>query len=85
MTTSTPESMIGTMATVALPAAMGGTPDEAIRLRDALLVEDHVEVQLHAYRERLHARISGQIYNDMEDMEQLAAAVLRRRSSTAAV
>jgi isopenicillin-N epimerase len=75
----TPESMIGTMATVALPAEMGRTKDQAVRLRAALHDEDGIEVQLHAWRERLWVRISGQIYNDMSDMERLAEAVQARR------
>lgn len=73
----TPESMIGTMATVPLPDRAGSTPEDAIRLRHRLLVEDRIEVPVHAYRGRLHARISGQIYNDLGQIEQLAAAVLR--------
>lgn len=73
----TPESMIGTMATVPLPASKGSTADEAILLRHRLLVEDQIEVQVHAYRDRLHARISAEIYNHLEEMERLAVAVLR--------
>jgi isopenicillin-N epimerase len=75
----TPESMIGTMATVPLPAEMGRTRDDALRLRAALHDEDRIEVQLHAWRERLWVRISAQIYNDMTDVERLADAVLARR------
>jgi isopenicillin-N epimerase len=74
----TPEAMIGTMATVALPPACGRTREEALRLREALLVEDGIEVQMHVYRDQVHARISAQIYNDMDDIERLAVAVLRR-------
>lgn len=66
------------MATVMLPAAAGTTRDAARGLRDALLFEDGIEVQLHAYRDRLHARISAQIYNEMADVDRLAEAVLRR-------
>ena len=80
----TPESMIGTMATVALPASFGCTAETAVDLRHRLLVEDDIEVQVHSYRDRLHARISAQIYNELEDVERLAAAVLRRRTAPAA-
>jgi isopenicillin-N epimerase len=76
----TPEALIGTMATVTLPARLGSTREEAARLRDALLWEDGIEVPVHAYRDRLRARISAQVYNDLEDVERLAAAVLRRLS-----
>jgi selenocysteine lyase/cysteine desulfurase len=33
---------------------------------------------VHAYRGQLRARISAQVYNDMDDMERLADAVLKR-------
>jgi isopenicillin-N epimerase len=75
-----PESMIGTMATVQLPAALGSTRADAALLRDALLFADGIEVHLHAWRGRLWARISGQVYNDLEDVERLGAAVLARRA-----
>jgi isopenicillin-N epimerase len=72
-----PESMVGTMATVALPKSLGDTPEDAAKLRDRLLFGDGIEVQLHATSGRLYARISAQIYNDMEDIERLAQAVVR--------
>jgi len=72
---TTPEALIGTMASVPLPERAGGTADDARRLRAALLDEDRIEVQMHAYRGRLWARISGQIYNDMDDVARLADAV----------
>jgi len=75
----TPESMIGTMATVPLPQALGATRDDAALLRDALLFQDGIEVQLHAWRGRLWTRISCQVYNDLDDVERLGAAVLARR------
>ena len=74
----TPESMIGTMATVPLPERLGSAPEEALRLRGALFDEDRIEVQLHAWRGRLWARISAQIYNEMADVERLAEAVSAR-------
>ncbi|AMY11143.1 Isopenicillin N epimerase [Luteitalea pratensis] len=74
----TPASMIGTMATVTLPATLGSTREDAQRLRDALLFEDGIEVPVHAYRDRLRARISAQVYNDMDDIDRLAAAILAR-------
>ena len=47
-------------------------------LRLALLLEDRIEVQLHAWRGRLWARVSAQVYNDRSDIERLADAVARR-------
>jgi isopenicillin-N epimerase len=73
-----PEAMVGTMATVPLPEPAGRTPAEAMAMRDALLFEDGIEVQMHAYRDRVWARISAQIYNDLQDIDRLAEAVVRR-------
>lgn len=73
-----PESMIGTMATVPLPESLGETVEHAACLRDALLFEDRIEVQLHAWQGRLWTRISAQIYNDMADIERLGEAVAAR-------
>lgn len=73
-----PESMVATMATVPLPERLGSTRDDAARVRDALLFEDRIEVQVHAWRGRLWARISAQVYNEVADYERLAEAVARR-------
>ena len=78
------EPWIGTMATVALPQAAGSTAEDAARLRDRLLFEDRIEVQLHELRGRLMTRISAQIYNQRTDIEQLAAAVERPVSAAGA-
>ena len=81
-----PESMIGTMATVPLPQDLGSTREDAALLRDALLFEDRIEVQVHAWHGRLWTRISSQIYNDPGDIERLGAAVMaRRRTARASV
>jgi isopenicillin-N epimerase len=72
------ERCTGTMATVPLPTELGSSPAEATRLRDALLDEEAIEVQLHAWGGRLWARVSAQIYNEISDFERLAAAVARR-------
>ncbi len=71
------EPWVGTMATVPLPAAAGSTGDDATRLRDRLLFEDHIEAPIHARDGGLRTRISGQIYNEMADLDRLAAAVER--------
>ncbi|MSO45903.1 MAG: aminotransferase class V-fold PLP-dependent enzyme [Acidobacteria bacterium] len=77
----TPKDMVAAMVTVPLPDAAGATDADAARLRLALLVEDKIEVQLHAWRGRLWARVSAQVYNDLSDVERLAVAVLRLGSS----
>ena len=70
-----PEGMVGTMVTVPLPDRLGSTSEDAARIRDALLVKDRIEVQLHAWKGRLWTRVSAQVYNDIEDVERLAAAI----------
>jgi len=72
------ETMVGSMATIPLPGRMGSTPDDAARWRDALLFEDRIEIQLHAWRGRLWVRVSAQVYNDRSDVERLARAVAAR-------
>jgi isopenicillin-N epimerase len=73
-----PESMTGSMATVPLPERFAATREAAQALRDALLYEDGIEVALHPWRDRLWARISAQVYNEIDDVERLATAVLAR-------
>jgi isopenicillin-N epimerase len=77
-TLDTPRGMIGSMVTVPLPEAAGATDEDATRLRVALLEEDKIEVQLHAWRGRLWVRVSAQVYNDLADVDRLAIAVERR-------
>lgn len=72
-----PRSMVGAMVSVPLPQKAGATDADASRLRLALLLEDHIEVQLHAWRGRLWTRVSAQIYNDRSDIDRLADAVAR--------
>jgi isopenicillin-N epimerase len=74
----TPEEMIGTMATLPLPAVLGATSDAAARLRDALLYEDAIEVQVHDWKGCLHVRISAQVYNELADYDRLGVAIARR-------
>ncbi len=74
----TPESLIGTMATITLPESLGSAMEDAARLRDALLFEDRIEAQVGARGGRLRLRISAQVYNDASDFERLGDAVARR-------
>lgn len=76
----TPESLIGTMVTIPLPASLGATHDDAVRVRDTLLYRDHVEAPVSAIHGRLHVRVSAQVYNDLSDIDRLANAVLRQAS-----
>jgi len=74
----TPREMTGAMVTVPLPPGAGATEDDATRLRLELLVDEGIEVALHAYGGRLWARVSTQIYNDTADIMWLGEAVARR-------
>ena len=66
------EPFVGTMVTVALPAAFGSTMDEASALRDRLLFEHGIELQVFAAHGGIHIRVSAQIYNERSDVERLA-------------
>ncbi len=70
-----PESMVGTMATVPLPAHCGATAEDALRLRDTLLARDRIEAQIHDRVGRLWVRLSAQVYNELGDVERFARAV----------
>jgi len=70
------ESQIGFMATVPAPPSFGGEATSATRLRDALLFDHGIEVQVHAGYGRVWVRISAQVYNDLDEVRRLAEAVL---------
>jgi isopenicillin-N epimerase len=72
------EAAVGFMATVPLPPSLGRTTDDAARLRDALLFDDRIEVQVHAAHDQLWTRVSVQVYNEWDDIERLGDAVARR-------
>jgi isopenicillin-N epimerase len=71
---TTPESMIGPMATVRLPRRFGSSVADAKRLRDTLLFDHDIEVPVFA-GDPLTLRVSAQIYLDLTDIERLAAVV----------
>jgi isopenicillin-N epimerase len=72
------EASAGFMVTLPLPKALGSTAEDAARVRDALLVEDGIEVQVHASHGQLRTRIAAQVYNEASDFEKLGDAVMRR-------
>ena len=69
------ESHVGTMVTLPLPAPLGSSPADASRVRDALLFDHAIEVQVHSNQNQLYVRISAQIYNEIADYERLASAI----------
>lgn len=72
------ESQVGSMAAIPLPARFGAGHEDGQRLKDALLYEDGIEAQVHAFRDRILWRISAQVYNDADDVERAARALERR-------
>ena len=70
------ESVVGSMVTVPVPASVGSTKADAVRLRDRLLFEHNIEVQVHERAGQLWVRVSAQVYNDDNDIDRLAQAVL---------
>jgi isopenicillin-N epimerase len=75
------EHDVAFMATVPLPDALGRTAGDAAAVRDALLFEDRIEVQVHAAHGQLWARVSAQVYLELSDVERLASAVERLASA----
>jgi hypothetical protein len=72
-----PESSVASMVTVPTPERCGATKADALRLRDHLLFEHNIEVQVHARVNRVWIRFCAQAYNDMTDVEKLGVAVMR--------
>jgi isopenicillin-N epimerase len=73
---TTPESMIGAMATIPLPRHLGSTDRDAERLRASLELLD-IEVPILVAPDGLAVRISAQIYCDRADVERLVDGVAR--------
>lgn len=72
------QASVASMVTIALPERLGSTSEDAARLRDALLDEDRIEVQIYSGYGRLWTRISAQVYNDWRDMERLGDVITAR-------
>jgi isopenicillin-N epimerase len=72
------ETSVGSMVTVPLPEPLGSSADAASQLRDRLLHDDRIEIQIYGGHGRLWARISAQVYNDWTDMDRLGTAIERR-------
>lgn len=77
------EHDVAFMATIPMPSSRGSEPADAARVRDALLFDHRIEVQVHSGHGCLWARISAQVYNEMADIERLADAVAGLRNASA--
>jgi isopenicillin-N epimerase len=73
--TGAPADMLGAMAAVRLPGQRPATAEAALALNNALWERHRIEVPVMAMGSQLWLRVSAQIYNDLSDYEQLAAAV----------
>lgn len=69
------ESAVGSMVSVMTPERCGSTKPDAVALRDKLLHQHNIEVQVHARAGRVWVRISAQVYNDDADIQRLAEVV----------
>ncbi|ODS56253.1 MAG: class V aminotransferase [Acidobacteria bacterium SCN 69-37] len=70
------EAAVGCMVSVMVPSSVGMTTADAMRLRDRLLFEHDIEVQVHARAGRVWVRVSAQIYNEFADIDALGRAVV---------
>jgi isopenicillin-N epimerase len=69
------ESAVGCMCSVLVPESSGATQPDAIRLRNRLLFDHDIEVQVHARAGRVWVRVSAQAYNEFSDVEALGKAL----------
>ncbi len=73
---ATPQSMVGAMASVALPARIDALGEPAAAaLKDWLFLERRIEAQVLAINGHVCVRLAAQVYNDESDFERLADAV----------
>ena len=73
---TTPESMVGCMASVALPERIVKLGEAAApALKDWLFHARRIEAQVLAINGRCAVRLAAQVYNDESDYERLADAV----------
>ena len=73
---TTPEAMVGCMASVALPARIDALGEAAApALKDWLWHERRIEAQVLTIRGQVHVRLAAQVYNDESDYERLAQAI----------
>ncbi len=72
---TTPRNRVGCMVTSPLPRAVGGSPADALALKDWLLFERRIEAQPLAIDGAPWWRFSAQAYVDDDDVDRFADAV----------
>lgn len=81
---TTPREMVGSMVVVDLPARLGASADAAGEIRQRLHDDSGIELPVFSAETEsgrcatasLAVRVSTQIYNDLDDIDRLADAVL---------
>ena len=68
-------SLIGSMATLELPAGVRSNHDSDVALHDLLLREHSIEVPIMDWDDKLWIRISAQAYNRPDDYRRLAEVI----------
>jgi isopenicillin-N epimerase len=71
-----PPALLGSMATVRLPATAPATVEVARSLHDRLWHDHRIEAPVFPLAGGLWVRISAQIYNELADYQRLADAVI---------
>jgi isopenicillin-N epimerase len=67
--------MFGAMATIRLPIDGAASGERAAAIYRRLSGEHRIEVGVHEYQGAIWLRIAAQAYNEMADIERLAAAI----------
>jgi isopenicillin-N epimerase len=74
-----PDSMLGSIVTLAWPGACEGSLEESWERRRTLWEQHRIEVAVFPFAEQLYFRISAQAYNEIGDYQHLAEALLEQR------
>jgi isopenicillin-N epimerase len=72
---ASPASMRGAMATIELPTTLAGEVDVGRALNARIWEKHRIEVPIFAFAGKLWVRISAQVYNELAEYEELAAAL----------
>lgn len=72
---ASPTSMRGAMATIELPTNLAGEVEVGRALNARIWEKHRIEVPIFAFAGKLWVRISAQVYNELAEYEELAAAL----------
>ena len=74
---ASPASMRGAMATIELPTNLPGEVEVGRALNARIWEKYRIEVPIFAFAGKLWVRISAQVYNELAEYEELAAALMK--------